>query len=114
MSFDVTRIDPSAALRPEPVRPAPAAPGAGRFASALAVEGARLDAIPASPPPELREQVLAAQRVVEELHARGRELHFEMDGGRVKIELRDLDGNVLREIPPSAALEIASGARKVS
>jgi hypothetical protein len=32
-----------------------------------------------------------------------------MAEGRLRIELRDLDGNVLRTIPGSEALEIASG-----
>jgi flagellar protein FlaG len=70
---------------------------------------ARVDAIPASPPPELRHEILAAQRAAEDMHERGRELHFEMAGGRLRIELRDLDGNVLKTIPPSHALEIAGG-----
>jgi len=70
---------------------------------------ARVDGIPASPPPALRVEILAAQRVIAELQARGRELHFELTDGRVRIEVRDLDGNVLKEIPPSRALEITAG-----
>jgi hypothetical protein len=46
---------------------------------------------------------------VQDLYERGRELHFDMAEGRLRIELRDLDGNVLKTIPPSAALEIAGG-----
>jgi hypothetical protein len=74
-----------------------------------ATPGATVDALPASPPPEVRAEMLAAQRAAQDLYARGRELHFEMTGGRLRIELRDLDGNVLKTIPPSAALEIAGG-----
>jgi flagellar protein FlaG len=70
---------------------------------------ATVDAIPASPPPELRKEMLAAQRAVRDMYERGRELHFEMAEGRLRIELRDLDGNVLKTIPPSHALEIAGG-----
>ena len=53
--------------------------------------------------------MLAAQRAINDMHARGRTLHFAMDGARVRIEVQDLDGNVLKEIPPSRALEVATG-----
>jgi flagellar protein FlaG len=50
---------------------------------------------------------------VDELRAEGRELHFEYDedAGRVQIQVRDLDGNVLRTIPPSKALSVISGGK---
>jgi hypothetical protein len=69
------------------------------------------DAIPASPPPEVLDAIDAAGRVARELHAQGRELRFvpAPDGGRVRVEVRDLDGNVLREIPPSELLDLATG-----
>ena len=53
----------------------------------------------------------AAERV-EELHADNRELHFSREEGtnRVVIEVRDLDGNVIKTIPPAKALDIMSGA----
>jgi flagellar protein FlaG len=49
---------------------------------------------------------------VQELQAQNRELHFSRDEvtNRVVIEVRDLDGNVIRTIPPSKALDILSGA----
>ena len=52
----------------------------------------------------------AADRV-QELHAQNRELHFSRDekSNRVVIEVRDLDGNVIKTIPPAKALEIMSG-----
>jgi hypothetical protein len=111
MSFDLSGIDPSRAMHVASGRPARAAAAGGDFAGELghATRRDRFDAIPASPPPELRAEVLAAQRAVAEMHARGRELHFEMAGGRLRIEMRDLDGNVLKEIPATQALEIASG-----
>jgi hypothetical protein len=34
-----------------------------------------------------------------------------MDAGRVKILLQDLDGNTLRRVPASEALEISSGKK---
>lgn len=70
--------------------------------------------IPASPPPEVLEAMDAAGRVARELHETGRELRFtpplEGERGRVRVEVRDLDGNVLREIPPSELLDVATGA----
>lgn len=67
--------------------------------------------IPPTPPPEVLEAMDAAARVARELHERGRELRFVTgDDGRLRIELRDLDGNVLRRIPPTELLDIATGA----
>jgi hypothetical protein len=66
--------------------------------------------LPASPPPAVLEDMHAAARVAEQLRAQKRELHFETTGnGRVIVQVRDLDGNVIRTIPPARALEIASG-----
>jgi hypothetical protein len=67
--------------------------------------------IPDAPPPEVLDQVRVAARVAQELHDGGRELRFTADAEarRVVVEVRDLDGNVLRTIPPSQALGIASG-----
>jgi hypothetical protein len=70
--------------------------------------------IPASPPPEVLEAMDAAGRVARELHEQGRELRFvpsaEGADERVRIEVRDLDGNVLRTIPPSELLDVATGS----
>src|SRR2546430_14095645 len=59
--------------------------------------------VPANPPPELRSEVERASARYDELRAEGREMHFATDpqSGRLVIEVRDLDGNVLRTIPPS-------------
>ena len=72
----------------------------------------QVDMIPSSPPAELHDQIDAASQRVDELRSQGRELHFAYDKTtqRVQIQVRDLDGNVLRTIPPSKALEVASGA----
>ena len=67
--------------------------------------------VPPAPTPEARELVAAAAEVVEALHRSNRELHFSRDeeSGRVVIQVRDLEGNVLKTIPPSKALDIMSG-----
>lgn len=111
MSFDLSAIHASRGFQALPARQAQAEAPAGGFARELghATRRDRVDTIPASPPPELRHEILAAQRAIADMHARGRELHFEITDGRLRIELRDLEGNVLREIPPNEALAIASG-----
>jgi hypothetical protein len=112
MSFDLSGIDPLRAARMAADRPAGRVAGAGGgFADVLRAQSDSVDAIPSAPPPEVLDEVLAAQKAIEDMHARGRQLHFEMDAGRVKILLQDLDGNTVREIPPSHALELAGGRR---
>ncbi len=104
------RVEPTTPLvhavsRPEPA-PAPVAPPAG---PAAGIEpGIRLDiGVPASPPPDVLERVHEAAARAAELARHNRELHFEKDPGsnRVIVEVRDLQGQLIRTIPPSSALE---------
>ncbi|MEA2395736.1 MAG: hypothetical protein QOJ82_3627 [Solirubrobacteraceae bacterium] len=70
-----------------------------------------LSALPASPPASVLDDMDRAAQVAAELRAQARELHFETNGnGRVTVQVRDLDGNVIRTIPPAKALEVADGA----
>ena len=72
---------------------------------------ALIGGIPALPPEDaLREVDLAAARA-EELWRDQCELHFAMDedSGRVIVQVRDLDGRVIRTIPPSEALDVLAG-----
>jgi flagellar protein FlaG len=108
MDFNIPPVAGGAERAGAPPRSAPAS---------KADFGASLDAavntttLPASPPPAVLEDMHAAARVAEELHAQARELHFEvLDGGRVAVQVRDLDGNVIRSIAPAKALEVAAGA----
>jgi hypothetical protein len=66
-------------------------------------------AIPSSPPPQVRVEVERAARRYDELRAEQRHLHFEVSERRVRVEVQALDGTVLRRIPASSALDIASG-----
>ena len=110
MSFEVPPVSSSASV------PAPAAvertdkpqPANGKDADAV-----QLDMIPSSPPQELYDQIDAAAQRVNELRNDGRELHFSYNeqSKRVEIQVRDLKGNVLRTIPPSKALSVASGEK---
>jgi len=81
-----------------------------RFAP-VRVDTAELS-FPAFPPEEVRDAIGAAADRADELAAADRELHFSVDddSGRVVIQVRDLDGHVIRTIPPSEALEVMAGA----
>jgi len=65
------------------------------------------------PPPEVRAEVQAAARCADRLHELGRQLHFDVDheSGGIRIEVRDLDGNVLRRVPPNEVFDFADGRR---
>ena len=85
--------------------------GAKAAASAEPAVAVTVDTLPASPPDSVLEEMFAASRVANTLHEQGRELHFEPTGnGRVVVQVRDLDGNVIRTIPAGKALDVAAGA----
>ena len=112
MSIQVPRVgtqDPAAAAA---VQPRPQAKDAEQVPPRLqAVPGATLDAMPSRPPAEVLAEMEAASRRYDELRSQHRELHFTHDDerNRVVVEVRDLDGNVLRTIPPSQALGVIAG-----
>jgi flagellar protein FlaG len=114
MSFEIGRVTSQASPPPTPAQRAAA--GGADFAAALAGASAKRDVatigVPASPPPDVMREVQAAGERAAELAAQHRELHFEKDptSGRMIVQVRDLEGNVLRTIPPSRALEVMSGA----
>lgn len=98
-------VDPAA----RPVRSADSAKGSG-FAAHLAKADTRVDTVPASPPEDVLEQMHDAAMVADKLRSMKRELHFEpQPNGRVVVQVRDLDGNVIRTIPVGKALEVAGG-----
>ena len=86
------------------------APPQARFVAA--VEDTIVGEVPPAPTAEARAMVDRAAERVEQLRADDRELHFSREEGtnRVIIEVRDLDGNVIKTIPPSKALDVMSGA----
>jgi FlaG protein len=75
------------------------------------VPAATVDTLPSRPPVEVLQEMEAAARRYDELRSQHRELHFRHDANanRVVVEVRDLDGNVLRTIPPSKALDVIAG-----
>jgi hypothetical protein len=71
----------------------------------------RLGMSPTCPPAEVDQAMAVADQSYGELVAAGRALSFELDQttSRVRVEVHDLEGNVLFTIPPSRALAIAAG-----
>lgn len=66
---------------------------------------------PATPPTEVLASLDKAARVIEELAAKQVNLHFEVDDSTntVRVEVRDGNGNVVRNIPTSKALDVLAG-----
>jgi hypothetical protein len=91
------------------------ATGAPPAAASPGDEPATADFIPGSPPADVLAEVGSALDRARELHAQNRELHFSKDEatGRVIVEVRDLEGNVLRTIPPAEALDVMSGSARL-
>ena len=72
----------------------------------------RFGRLPVSaPPPEVLHEVDRAAERADDLWRDGYELHFEVDeeSGRVAVRVRDLDGDVIRTIAPSEALDVMAG-----
>jgi FlaG protein len=108
MTFEIGQLtlQSTAAAPVTPGRPA-VEPSVGKAPAAVDA----VDVIPASPPPEVLAEVDAAWERTAELAAANRELHFRRDErtGRTIIEVRTLDGEVLRTIPPSRVLDVMAG-----
>jgi hypothetical protein len=110
--MDVSRLGPIHGLG----SPAPA-PRAGRAAPAAApfrIPEPRPDVadVSATPPPEAAAELARTIDAPGRLAAAGRELHYDLDdAGTVRIYVRDLAGHVLREVPPSEAIDLATGDR---
>ncbi len=81
---------------PEPVRPAD--------------DVEQFDGVGSSPPPEVLAQIEAGFARLQELRDQGLELRYDTsDATRVKIDLVDADGQVVRRVPPTEAMEIVAG-----
>jgi hypothetical protein len=92
---------------PEPRRNGDGASAAGGadFGRDLGIASAA-----SSPPPEVSAEVRGAARAAARLHDLGRELRFEHgDDGSLRVELRDHDGNVLRQVPTPEIFDFAAG-----
>jgi FlaG protein len=114
MSLQIDRFTPYESLASSALAHA-VAPTAHQRAGVTAVQAHPVDAIvgdvPPAPTADVRKEVDRAAERVDELRAKGRELHFSKDpaSNRVIIEVRDLEGNILKTIPPSKALHVMAG-----
>lgn len=97
-----------------PIAPLPADPAAAEAEPSqhpVRAPSVKVDTVPASPPADVVQEMRDAARAADELARQERELHFERDpsSGKLIVQVRDLDGNVLRTVPPSAVLDLAAG-----
>jgi flagellar protein FlaG len=115
MSFEIGPLQPvQGVARTQRTTPTPGfSLDLARTSEPAPVRDTAVLSLPASPPPEVLDAIGAAAERAAELRAANRELHFHKDkeSGRVIVEVRDLDGNVIRTIPPSEALNVMSGAK---
>jgi hypothetical protein len=115
MSFDVGRLTGATVSHLKPRTTGPTAPETGGFAQVYDLTKARRGA--PDVPPSVWDEVERAGAIAADLTAAGRSIRFTepADGGRVRAELVDDAGNVLRPVslgeivtigstePPSAA-----------
>ena len=64
-----------------------------------------------TPPAAVRQEFDVAARVLEELSSQRVSLHFEVDhnAGKVRVQVLNGDGAVIREIPASSLFDTLSG-----
>lgn len=68
-----------------------------------------------TPPAEVRKEVEFAYQRAIDLAANNRELHFATDQetGKIAVQVRDLDGKVIRTIPNTELFDVMSGNKGV-
>lgn len=87
-----------------PVTPTPEIP-------VTAADRQTFDGLPAEPPADVLAEVDAAMERLEALRDRRLTLRFEVsEGQRVRIEVVDDEGNVVRRVPAIEAIEIITGS----
>jgi uncharacterized FlaG/YvyC family protein len=76
-----------------------------------AQDSVTVDTIPSSPPPEVYEAMNVAAQSYDNLQASGQEMRFKVNEGTGKlvVEVHDLHGKLLFQVPASKALDVASG-----
>src|ERR1700760_4089690 len=110
MTISFSRVESFGHLRAVPNPKPKGAPKQGGEIPGFPAARASAAGAVASPPPEVSAEVRDAARAATRLHELGRELRFDHgDDGRLKVELRDTDGNVLREVPTGEVFDFAAG-----
>jgi hypothetical protein len=100
-----------------PPAPTPARTAEPGFAQVydLALARARRSEAAAEPvaepviPVAVLEEMEAASRMFQALHAQGHELRFEQDDAGVRAELRTVEGDVVRPVPLLEAVDVSGG-----
>jgi uncharacterized FlaG/YvyC family protein len=79
--------------------------------SNAAQDSVTVDTIPSSPPPEVHEAMGVAAQAYDKLQDQGRQMRFKVNEGTGKlvVEVHDLHGQLLFQVPASKALDVASG-----
>ncbi|MFT3865989.1 MAG: hypothetical protein QM729_17115 [Solirubrobacterales bacterium] len=109
MTISISRVDGPWPVRPvsDPQRDETRGTAAGDFASDLAQASSTATS---SPPPEVSAEVREAADAAASLLEEGRELRFDQDDeGRLRVQLQDRQGNVLRQVPTSEIFDFAEG-----
>jgi hypothetical protein len=89
------------------VKPTPEVP-------VIAAEQQPFDVLPSEPPAEVLAEIGAAMDQLDALKERQLSLRFDVrDGQRLRIEVVDDEGNVIRTVPATEAIEIVTGQRSV-
>jgi hypothetical protein len=108
MSFDIDSVGRTPPTGPVSTRNiSSAAPINGAHPS----ESVTVDTIPSSPPPEVHEAMGVAAQAYDKLQAQGQQMRFKVNEGTGKlvVEIHDLHGQLLFQVPSSKALDVASG-----
>jgi uncharacterized FlaG/YvyC family protein len=106
MSFDIAPVG-----RTPGTAPAATNKTQNTAPSHAAQDSVTVDTIPSSPPPEVYEAMGVAAQSYDKLQAAGQEMRFKVNQGTGKlvIEIHDLHGELLFQVPASKALDVASG-----
>ncbi|HEX4672702.1 MAG TPA: hypothetical protein VH279_10565 [Solirubrobacteraceae bacterium] len=107
MSFDIAPVG-----RTPGTAPAATDKSHNTAPSNAAQDSVTVDTIPSSPPPEVHEAMGVAAQAYDKLQAQGREMRFKVNQGTGKlvVEVHDLHGQLLFQVPASKALDVAGGA----
>lgn len=80
----------------------------------IAAEQQPFDVLPAEPPADVLAEIGMAMDHLDALKERQLSLRFDVrEGQRLRIEIVDDEGNVVRTVPATEAIEIVTGQRSV-
>jgi hypothetical protein len=108
--FGGAPIPPGSSLSPSPMGDLPTDTAAFRAELSVSERLLAGEPVAGSPPPEVLDEIAAAGRISRELRETGHEVRFsEGVEGRVEVELADCEGNKVKSMSVSEALQVAAG-----